>query len=310
MALDFIVNWIAFTPVFAVPLALASLGLIINERAGVMNLGAEGIMMCGAFASVVAYLEVGGSNGAGVLAAIGAGMLVSALFAFMVVTLRVNQVVTGIAVVFFGSGLTGLIGGPWTEKAVGGFSKLNLGPLSDIPVLGKILFQQDLMVYLSIPIIFLVWRFLYRSVPGMHLRSVGENPQAADAAGINIDRYRFLAVIAGGALVGLAGGYLGLASAKFWIEDMTQGRGWIAVALVIFARWQPGRAVAGAFLFGGIEALIPRIQAIGLPVPQYLLLMMPYLATLAVLAYVGIVSRTGSGAPGALGLPYVREDRR
>jgi simple sugar transport system permease protein len=310
MVLDFFVNWLAYTPIFAIPLVLASVGLIINERAGVMNLGAEGIMMCGAFASVVAFVEVGGGSGVGLIAAIGAGMLISALFAFMVVTLRVNQVVTGIAVVFFGSGLTGLIGEPWTEKAVVGLTPLDLGPLTDIPVLGRILFNQDAMVYLSIPIVFLVWRFLHRSVPGMHLRAVGENPQAADAAGLDIDLYRFMAVVAGGALVGLAGGYLALASSKTWIEDMTQGHGWIAVALVIFARWRPGRAVAGAFLFGGIEALIPRIQAIGLPVPQYLLLMMPYLATLAVLTYVGVMSRTGSGAPGALGLPYVREDRR
>ena len=166
------------------------------------------------------------------------------------------------------------------------------------------------MVYASIPVVYFVWRYLHRSIPGMKLRAVGENPQAADAAGTNIDLVRFGAVVTGGALVGLAGGYLALAASKIWVEDMTHGRGWIAVALVIFARWRPGRAVLGALLFGGIEALIPRIQAAGVSVPQYLLLMMPYLVTLAVLTYVGLVSRTGSGAPGALGLPYVREDRR
>ncbi len=308
--LEFIVNWIAFTPVFAVPLMLAAIGLMINERAGVLNLGAEGIMLCGAFAGVVVYIEAGGSLALGTLGAIAAGIAVSVLFAFMVVTMRLNQVVAGIAIVFFASGFTGLVGNPWTERAVEGFTKLDMGPFSNIPVLGKILFSQDLMVYLSIPIVYLAWRFLHRSVPGMNLRAVGENPQAADAAGINIDLVRFGAVVSGGALVGLAGGYLALAASKIWVEDMTHGRGWIAIALVIFARWRPGRAVLGALLFGGIEALIPRIQAVGLPVPQYLLLMMPYLATLAVLTYVGIVSRAGPGAPGALGLPYVREDRR
>jgi simple sugar transport system permease protein len=310
MVVDFIVNWIAFTPVFATPLLLASLGLIINERAGVLNLGAEGIMLCGAFASVMVFIESGNSLVLGVFGAIAAGILISALFAFMVVILRLNQVVSGIAIVFFGSGLTGLIGNPWTEKAVTGFSNLDMGLLSDIPVIGKIIFSQDLIVYLTIPIILAVWWFLHRSVPGMNLRAVGENPQAADAAGLSVDRYRFLAVLAGGALMGLAGGYLALAASKIWVEDMTHGRGWIAIALVIFARWMPGRALLGALLFGGIEALIPRVQAVGLPVPQYYLLMLPYLATLAVLIYVGIVSKRDSGAPGALGLPYTREDRR
>ena len=295
---EFIVNWIAFTPVFAVPLMLASIGLIINERAGVMNLGAEGIMLMGAFAGVAVYIESGNVLALGTLGAIAAGLAVSALFAFMVVTMRLNQVVAGI------------IGNPWTERAVEGFTKVDMGVLSTVPVLGKILFSQDLMVYASVPIIYFVWRFLHRSIPGMKLRAVGENPQAADAAGVSIDLMRFGAVVTGGALVGLAGGYLALAASKIWVEDMTHGRGWIAVALVIFARWRPGRAVLGALLFGGIEALIPRIQAVGLAVPQYLLLMMPYLVTLAVLTYVGLVSRTGSGAPGALGLPYVREDRR
>ena len=225
MVVDFIVNWIAFTPVFATPLLLASLGLIINERAGVLNLGAEGIMLCGAFASVLVFIESGNVLVLGVLGAVAAGILISALFAFMVVILRLNQVVSGIAIVFFGSGLTGLIGNPWTEKAVSGFSNLDMGVLSDIPVIGKIVFSQDLIVYLTIPIIVGVWWFLHRSVPGMNLRAVGESPQAADAAGLNVDRFRFLAVLAGGALIGLAGGYLALAASKIWVEDMTHGRG-------------------------------------------------------------------------------------
>jgi simple sugar transport system permease protein len=310
--LDFIVNWLASTPVFAVPLAIAAMGLIVNERAGVLNLGAEGQLLCGALASVWAYFAAGGDPWIGMLAAIGAGILVSALFGFMVVVLRTNQVVSGIALVFFASGLTSLLGtrGDLRNKAVGGFEKLDFGFLSDLPVAGKILFGQDAIVYLTIPLLIVVNRLLYRSVLGMKLRAVGENPQAADAAGVSVDLYRFGAVLAGGALVGIAGGDLGLAASKIWIEDMTSGRGWIAIALVIFARWMPWRALFGALLFGGIEAVIPRISASGIQVPQYFMLMTPYLATLVVLVYVGLVRRRGSDAPGALGLAYVREDRR
>ena len=307
--MDFIANWLAFTPVFATPLILATLGLIINERAGVINLGAEGLMLCGALTGVAAYVELGQSTFVGMTASGIAGFVVAALFAFLVVVLRADQVVTGITIVFFGIGLTGLVGLAWNDKAVAGFRKLDLGVLSDIPFLGKIVFAQDAMVYLTIPIIGGVWWFLFRTKTGLNLRAVGENPQAADAAGIGVDLYRFYAVVAGGVLCGMAGGYLGLAAAKIWINEMTHGRGWIAIALVIFARWMPGRAVFGALLFGGIEALIPRVFAAGWPVPQYFLQMTPFLATLAVLVYAGL-RRSRSHAPGALGLPYVREDRR
>ncbi len=307
--MEFIANWLAFTPVFATPLILATLGLIINERAGVINLGAEGLMLCGALTGVAAYVELGQSTPIGMIASGVAGVIVAALFAFLVVVLRADQVVTGITIVFFGVGLTGLIGLRWNDKAIAGFRKLDLGVLSDIPFLGKIVFAQDAMVYLTIPIVAGVWWFLFRTRIGLNLRAVGENPQAADAAGIGVDLYRFCAVTAGGALCGMAGGYLALAAAKIWVNEMTHGRGWIAIALVIFARWMPGRAVFGALLFGGIEALIPRIFAAGWPVPQYFLQMTPFLATLAVLVYAGL-RRSRSDAPGALGLPYVREDRR
>ncbi len=308
--LNFIVDWIAFTPIFATPLVLATLGLIINERAGVINLGAEGLMLCGALASVAAYVSLGGNPWVGMLAAVLAGFVVSILFAFVVVILRADQVVTGITMVFFGTGLTSLLGVRWMNKAVEGFTQVNLGFLSDLPVVGKIVFSQDPMVYLTLPIIYLVWRFLFRSMIGLRLRSVGENPQAADAAGLDVELYRFGAVVVGGALVGASGGYLALSAAKIWFDDMVQGRGWIAIVLVIFARWMPGRALFGAVLFGGIEALIPRIFAAGWPVPQYFLLMTPFLATLFVLVYAAVYSKSSTSAPGALGLPFVREDRR
>ena len=307
--MEFVANWLAFTPVFAAPLVLATLGLIVNERAGVVNLGAEGLMLCGALAGVAAYVEFGHSASVGMLASGVAGWLVAILFALLVVVLRADQVVTGITIVFFGVGLTGLVGVRWNDKAIRGLEKLDLGALSDLPFLGKVFFAQDAMVYLTVAIAGGVWWFLFRSRTGLNLRAVGENPQAADAAGVRVDLYRFCAVTAGGVLCGMAGGYLALAAAKIWVNEMTHGRGWIAIALVIFARWMPGRAVLGALLFGGIEALIPRIFAAGWPVPQYFLQMTPFLATLGVLVYAGL-RRTRSDAPGALGLPYVREDRR
>jgi simple sugar transport system permease protein len=307
---DFIVNWLAFTPEFALPLLLAAVGLILNERAGVLNLGAEGIMLCGALASVACYLEFSGSLWVATSASLVAGALVSALFAFLVVLLRANQVVVGITFVFFGSGLTGLVGVRWTDKAVGGFKDLDLGALSELPIVGPILFRQDAMVYVTVLIVVAVWFFLHRTVMGMNLRAAGESPEAADAAGHSVAAYRFWAVVAGGALVGLAGGYLAMATAKIWVEEMINGRGWIAIALVIFARWQPSRAVVGALLFGGIEALIPRVMATGAPVPQYFLLSTPYLATLIVLIFAATLGGGRMAAPLSLGEPFTREDRR
>ena len=310
MNVDFIANWLASTPIFAVPLIIAALGLIINERAGVLNLGAEGFLLCGALASMIAYLDLGGNMWVGLMAAIVVGAIMGAIFAFLVVILRNNQVVTGITFVFFGSGLTGLLGTPWTNKAIAGIQPIYIPILSDIPYFGKVIFSQDLVVYATALIPYFIWRYLNRSLTGLRLRAVGENPQAADADGVSVTTYRFVAVVVGGAFLGLAGGYLVLASAKIFVFDMTHGRGWIAIALVIFSRWMPGRAVLGGLLFGGIEALIPRIMAAGLPVPQYYLLMMPYAITLAVLIYSAVSSRHGQNAPLALGLPYIREDRR
>jgi len=307
--MELITNWLAYTPIFAVPLVAAALGLIINERAGLLNLGAEGIMLCGACVGVVAYIEFGDNIVLGFLFGIFAGMVMGFLFGIFVVVLRTNQVVTGISFVILGSGLTGLLGIPWVNKTVTGISPIHIPYLTDIPVIGRFLFGQDLVVYLTVVLVALAWRFLYRTRMGLELRAVGENPQAADADGINVEAYRLLAATVGGAFIGLAGAYLSLAMAKIFVLDMTQGRGWIAIALVIFARWMPWRAVLGGVLFGSIEALIPRLKAIGAPIPQYYLEMTPYLATLAVLIYAAVRLRAGQDAPKALGIPYVRQDR-
>jgi general nucleoside transport system permease protein len=310
--LHFIINWLASTPAFAAPYALAALGLIISERAGVLSLGAEGFMLVGSLAGLGAELEFGGYPGMALIIAMAATAAVSLLFAVMVVTLRVNQVIAGLAIVFFCQGLTGLVGtmANWTNRAISGLHEIAIWPLSEIPVLGRILFTQDIVVFLVIPIFFIVNRVLSRSMVGLRLRAIGENPDAGDAAGISVSLYRFAAVVAGSAIVGLAGAYLSVGVVKVWIPNETGGRGWIAVALVIFSRWQPWRALAGALLFGCIEALIPRIAAAGIQVPQYFVAMTPYLATIAVMAWVGVSKLTWSNEPGALGQPYVREERR
>jgi general nucleoside transport system permease protein len=310
--LQFIVNWLAGTPSFAAPYALAALGLIIGERAGVLSLGAEGFMLVGALAGVAADLELGGYPAVSLAVAMLAAAGVSLLFALLVVVLRVNQVIAGLAIVFFCQGLTSLVGtlAGWTNRAIGGLHEVAIWPLSDIPIVGRILFTQNLVVYLTIPIFFAVNNILSRSMLGLRLRSVGENPEAADAVGVSVPAYRLGAVVAGSALIGLAGGYLSVVDVKIWIPDMTGGRGWIAIALVIFARWQPWRALFGALLFGCIEALIPRIAAAGIQLPQYFLLMTPYLATIAVMIWAGLSKFGRSNEPAALGQPHVREERR
>lgn len=303
-------SWIGNIPDVAVPLALAALGLIVSERAGVLSLGAEGIMLVGALAGIGTQLTFNNAGLALFMSMI-AGGAVSILFAVMVVWLRVNQVISGLALVFFCQGLTGLLGTVtgWINRPVTGLQSIALGPLAQLPLVGS-LFNQNVVVYLT-PLIFVAvaW-YLNRTVWGLRLRSVGENPQAADAAGIAVLRIRFLAVMAGATLLGLAGGYMSVASTHMWIADMTGGRGWIAVALVIFARWSPGRALIGALLFGGIEALIPQMAAAGISLPQYYVLCAPYLITLAVMIQVAVVQRGNDETPCALGEPYVREERR
>ncbi|RFA30817.1 ABC transporter permease [Alkalilimnicola ehrlichii] len=308
--MDLIASWLGNTPDFAVPFALAALGLIITERAGVLSLGAEGLMLVGALAGIGAQLAYGSAELSLLIAMLSASV-VSILFAIMVVLLRINQVIAGLSLVFFCQGLTGLLGTlwGWTNRPVSGMSSISLWPLSELPLIGKV-FVQNPVVYLT-PLIFLavVW-FLTRSGTGLRLRAVGENPQAADSVGIPVLWYRVAAILAGAALIGLAGGYLSVLSTKLWIADMTGGRGWIAIALVIFARWYPWRALMGALLFGCVEALIPQLAAAGIRLPQYFILMTPYAVTLGVMIWVAASKRAGGEQPGALGIPFVREERR
>lgn len=291
--MDFVLNWIAATPGHATPLLLASLGLILNERAGVLNLGSEGMMLTGALAGAMVGLATG-SPWLGLLAALGGGAALAVIFAVAVVVFRTEQVVTGLIMVALGAGLTGVVGRETTNLTLPGLPPLFLG--------------QNAAIILSCLLTVALALWLARSRAGLRLCAVGEDPAAADAMGINVQRQRLLATIAGGALCGLGGGYLALIASQVWVEGMVQGRGWIAVGLVIFARWRPMLALVGALLFGAIEAIIPRMQAIGGDVPVYLMTMLPYLATLGVLVVAGL-RRRRDDEPAALGRIYLRQDR-
>ena len=306
--MEFIIYWLSATPSYAAPLLLAALGLIINERAGVLNLGAEGMMACGALAGALVSLAFS-SPLLGIAAAVIAGATMAAIFGGLTVVLRCDQVVSGLILVALGAGVTGLLGREIVGQTLPGFREVDLWLLSDLPVVGPVIFRQNTLTYLSFLFAVLVWWWMYRSVSGLRLRAVGESPSTADANGVNVIAARFLAVLVGGAFCGLAGGYLALASSFIWVEGMIAGRGWIAIGLVIFARWNPRQAILGALLFGAVEALIPRVQATGMDVPIYLMMMLPYLTTLGVLVVASKFDEKRSQEPANLGIPYARQDR-
>lgn len=306
---------LAAAVVAGTPLLYAALGELIAERAGVLNLGVEGMMLVGAVAGFMTAVR-SGSLLAAVTVAAAAGGAVACVHALLCVGLRANQVVSGLALTLFGTGLSAYLG----KSMIGVptpvvFEPVVIPVLGAIPVLGPALFRHDALVYASYLLVPAAWWGLYRTRPGLHLRAVGENPAAADAAGLGVFAWRYLATAAGGMLAGVGGAYLSLAYAPSWIENMTAGRGWIAVALVIFATWHPLRAMAGAYLFGGVDALGFRIQSLGLKSAgtlgnPFILSMLPYLFTIVVLiAVTGGGARRRLGAPGALGLAYHREER-
>ena len=307
--MDFLAHWFAAVPSYTAPLLIACLGLIINERAGVLNLGAEGMMVCGALAGAAISLNTGLPS-IGIIAAMLAGALIATVFAFMTIILRANQVISGLIIVALGAGITGVLGGSIINTPLPGFYNLDWGVMSDVPFIGPIIFNQNALTYLAFLLAGLIWYFLFKSTTGLRLRAVGEDPATADASGVNVITVRILAVVTGGALCGVAGGYLSLASSFIWVEGMTGGRGWIAIGLVIFARWNPKFAVIGALLFGAIEALIPRIQITGIDVPIYLMMMLPYIATLGVLIFASLNRSRRTDEPGILGIPYARQDRQ
>ncbi len=285
----------------ATPLLFAALGELVTEKSGVLNLGVEGMMLVGAVAGFATAIGSGSIVLAIVVAALaGAGMAL--LFGVLTLTLLANQVATGLALTMFGIGLSSLIGQDFVGTPLPGLDKLYIPGLTDLPVIGPLLFGQDALVYLSFAAVLGVSWFLYRSRGGLVLRAVGENHDAAHAIGYPVVRIRYLAVLFGGAMSGLAGGYLSLAYTPMWAENMTAGRGWIALALVVFATWKPGRVLLGAYLFGGVTILQLHVQGFGIAAPSQLLSMLPYVATILVLVLISRDSiRIRLNAPAAIG---------
>ena len=298
-------------------LMYATIGEIITERAGILNLGVEGMMIMGA---VTAFAAAFHSDSAwlGVATGMVVGGLLALIHAFLTITLRADQTVSGLALTIFGTGLASFLGqrlGPDGMPLVGQvgprFHKVALPVLAEIPVIGPVLFHQDVLVYMLYLLVPLAWYVLYKTRPGLHLRAIGESPHTADAMGVNVIGLRYLYTVLGGMLVGLGGAHLSLSYTPGWTENLTSGRGWIAIALVIFATWDPARAVVGALLFGGVNAIQFRLQAAGATIPAAFLNMLPYALTITVLVIITWweAFRKRVGAPAALGIPYVREER-
>ena len=271
----------------ATPLLLAATGELVTERSGVLNLGVEGMMLVGAIAGF-AIAHTTGIATLGVLASIIGGALIALAFGFLTLTMLANQIATGLALTIFGRGFSALIGAGFVGIAAPTLPKLHVPLLTDIPFVGPVLFGQDPLIYVSFLALAGVTWFLYRTHAGLILRSVGDSHNAAHAIGYPVIRIRYAATAFGGAMAGLAGGYMSLSYSPLWAEDMTAGRGWIALALVVFAAWRPLRLLAGAYLFGGIMYLSLYVQGVGIPIPSPLVSTLPYIGTVVVLV---IISR-------------------
>ncbi len=288
----------------ATPLLLAATGELVAEKSGVLNLGVEGMMLVGAVIGFAVTLTTGEAT-LGVLAAALGGIAMALIFAFLSLSLLANQVASGLALTIFGIGLSALVGADFVGRPVAALAKLHLPVVSDLPILGPILFGQDGLVYFSFAALFgTVW-FLYRSHAGLILRAIGDSPDAAHAIGYPVIAIRYAAIAFGGAMSGLAGAYLSLAYTPMWAEDMSAGRGWIALALVVFATWRPWRLLFGAYLFGAIGILQVHVQTWGLGIPAQWVSMLPYLVTVIALV---LISRDSSrirlNAPASLGRPF------
>lgn len=285
-------------------LAFAALGLLINERAGIVNLGAEGMMLVAAIAGFAAAVQ-SGSEWVGLAAGAGAGALLAAAFGVLVIWLNTNQYATGLALSLFGAGLSAFVGIEYTQKRLGEHAVPHVPFLADIPFIGTALFRQHPMVYGAIALAGWIAWLLYRSRAGLVLRAVGESPESAHALGYPVRRIRLAAVVAGGALCGVSGAYISVVYTPLWVEGMVAGKGWIALALTTFATWRPERALLGAYLFGGVTMLQFQLQGEGVQVPAQVLAMLPYLAAIVVLA---LISRNASwiraNMPASLGKPF------
>ncbi len=285
-------------------LAFAALGLLINERAGIVNLGAEGMMLVAAVAGFATVVHTGNDwlgFGAGALA----GAAMAAAFGVLVIWLNTNQYATGLALSLFGVGFSAFVGIRYTQEKLGERPNFQIPGLADIPFIGPALFRQHPMVYLAIALTAAIAWFLYRSRSGLVLRAVGESPESAHALGYPVRRIRFAAVLVGGALCGISGAYISTVYTPLWVEGMVAGKGWIALALTTFATWRPARVLLGAYLFGGVTMLQFHLQGEGVDIPSQFLTMLPYLATIVVLV---LISRNASfirvNMPASIGKPF------
>lgn len=285
-------------------LALASLGLLINEKVGIVNLGAEGMMLCAAIAGFATVVHTG-NDWLGFAAGMGAGALLAAIFGVLVIWLNTNQYATGLALTLFGTGFSAFAGTAFVQAKIPERASFAVPFLADIPLLGPALFRHHPLVYVAVALtVGLIW-FLYRTRSGLVLRSVGESPESAHALGYPVRRIRLMAVVAGGALCGLAGAYISVIYTPLWVEGMVAGKGWIALALTTFATWRPARVLLGAYLFGGVTMLQFHLQGTGVDIPSQFLTMLPYLATIVVLA---LISRNPQwikiNMPASIGKPF------
>ncbi|MER8489316.1 ABC transporter permease [Mesorhizobium australicum] len=303
--MDITVNILLTIATAATPLLIAAIGELVVERSGVLNLGVEGMMVMGAVGGFGAgYLT--GSPWIGLLAAIVVGALFSLLFAVMTLSLATNQVATGLSLTLLGLGLSGMMGTGFVGQPGVRLPNLDIPGLSSIPIVGRLLFGQDPIFYISIALTAAVMWFLFKTRTGLTLRSIGDSHASAHALGIKVVRYRYLSVIFGGACAGLAGGHLSLVYTPQWVENMSAGRGWIALALVVFASWRPWRVLAGAYIFGAVWIGQLHAQAFGIPVPSQMLSSLPYLATVVVLVLISRNKRlTMMNTPASLGQPFV-----
>jgi simple sugar transport system permease protein len=285
-------------------LAIAGLGLLINERAGIVNLGAEGMMLVAAIAGFATAVHTG-NDWLAFAAGAGAGALMAAAFGVLVIWLNTNQYASGLALSLFGAGFSAFVGIGYVQAKIGERTQHAVPVLADIPFIGPALFRQHPMVYIAIVLTLVLAWFLYRSRAGLVLRAVGESPESAHALGYPVRRIRFAAVVVGGALCGVAGAYLSVIYTPLWVQGMVAGKGWIALALTTFATWRPARVLLGAYLFGGVTMLQFHLQSQGVDVPSQFLTMLPYLATIVVLV---LISSNATwirvNMPASLGKPF------
>jgi general nucleoside transport system permease protein len=305
---DTLINILIATVAAGTPLVFAALGELIVEKSGVLNLGVEGMMLVGAISGFIAMAKTGS-----LVIAVSCGMLAGALmaliFAVLTLSLMANQVASGLALTIFGTGLSAFMGIEYTSVALKGVPNIDIPILSHIPILGRLVFSYDILVYLSLFLLAGIMWFLYKTRAGLILKAIGESPKSGHALGFSVIGIRYLAVLFGGAMAGLGGVYLAVAYTPMWVEGMVAGRGWVALALVVFATWRPARVMIGAYLFGGVTILQFHIQGFGLEIPSQILSMLPYIATIVVLV---LISRDKNlirlNSPASLGITFHPEN--